>query len=205
MDTVVLASKSPRRREILKSLNIPFLVYTDDIDEEIKKEDNRRIVPSIINLSRKKVAAVSRFFTNGLIIGVDTVIYFNRKILGKPEDAQQAWKYLRMLSGNRHQVISGITVRSAGDGVSYSSCSITEVHFARISDSHLKWYIDQGEWVGKAGGYGIQGQAALFVERITGSYHNVVGLPVEELYKLLCRFSYFESEGVYRPIKGVRI
>jgi septum formation protein len=181
MDTVVLASKSPRRREILKSLNIPFLVYTDDIDEEIKKEDNRRIVPSIINLSRKKVAAVSRFFTNGLIIGVDTVIYFNRKILGKPEDAQQAWKYLRMLSGNRHQVIS------------------------RISDSHLKWYIDQGEWVGKAGGYGIQGQAALFVERITGSYHNVVGLPVEELYKLLCRFSYFESEGVYRPIKGVGV
>jgi septum formation protein len=201
MDTLVLASTSPRRREILNTLKIPYIVFSESVEENIKKEDNRHIIPSVINLSKKKVLAAAQNFSNGLVVGVDTVVYFQRRVLGKPENEEQAWKFLRMLRGNRHSVISGITVRNIAEERNLSSCSVTDVYFQSISDSQVRKYIEQGEWAGKAGGYGIQGQAALFVDKITGSFFNVVGLPVEELFRLLSRFNYFESQGLYRPIK----
>ncbi|KPJ89543.1 MAG: hypothetical protein AMS17_01505 [Spirochaetes bacterium DG_61] len=203
MDTIVLASKSPRRSEILKQLNIPYIVFSVSVEENIKKENNRHLIPSVINISRKKTLVAACSFSNGLVIGVDTVVYFQRRVFGKPESEEQALKFLRMLSGNRHSVISGITVYSVSDDMSYSSFSVTDVYFHKISETLLQRYIEQGEWAGKAGGYGIQGNAALFVKRIIGSFYNVVGLPVEELYRLLNRFNYFESEGTYRPIKNV--
>jgi septum formation protein len=203
MDALVLASTSPRRREILKTLKIPYIVFSESVEENIKKEHNRYVIPSVLHLSKKKVLAAAQYFSNGLVVGVDTVVYFQRRVLGKPANEEQAWKYLRMLSGNRHSVISGITVRNIAEERNLSSCSVTEVYFQSISDSQLRKYIDQGEWAGKAGGYGIQGQAALFVDKIAGSFFNVVGLPVEELFRLLNRFDYFETEGLYRPIKIV--
>lgn len=203
MDTLVLASKSPRRSEILKQLNIPYIVFSVSVEENIKKENNRHVIPELINISKEKVSTAARSFSNGLVIGIDTVVYFQRRVFGKPDSEEQALRFLRMLSGNRHSVISGITVHSASDDMSYSSFSVTDVYFSKISERMLQCYIEEGEWAGKAGGYGIQGKAALFVKKIVGSFYNVVGLPVEELYRLLNRFNYFESEGTYRPIKIV--
>ena len=201
MDSLVLASKSPRRREILQNLNIPYIVFFVDLDEEKLYQDRRSIRSLVIHISKLKVKGASAYFSNGLIIGADTIVYFNRKILGQPKNVDQALKYLKMLSGNRHQIYSGITVRSVKENNSYSSCSVTDVYFSKLSNRQIDSYIEQGEWEGKAGGYAIQGQAALFVNHIVGSYYNVVGLPVEELYRLLNRFNYFSSSGFYRPIK----
>jgi len=203
MDTLILASKSPRRREILKILNIPYIVFSTNNEEKIKEENTRYIRSLIIAISKKKVWDVARYFSNGLILGVDTAVCFNRRVLEKPENAQQALKFLKMLSGNKHQVLSGITIKSASEDISYSSCSVTEVHFTKISDREMSQYIEQGEWAGKAGGYAIQGKAAIFVEKIVGSFYNVMGLPVEELYRLLNRFEYFTSSDIYRPVKKV--
>ena len=110
---------------------------------------------------------------------------------------------LKILSGNRHEVVSGITVRDAARDVGYSSVSITSVFFCQLNDEEVVRYIDSGEWVDKAGGYAIQGTAALFVKGIVGSYYNVMGLPVEKLYELLKRFSYFNTHGNYKPVKQV--
>jgi len=132
---------------------------------------------------------------------LDTIVCFHHKVLGQPKSEEEARKYLKMLSSNRHQVFSGITVKSAGEDLSYSSCSVTEVYFSKLTNREIDAYIEGGEWVGKAGAYAIQGQAALFVARIEGSFYNVMGLPVEELYQLLNRFDYFITTGLYRPVK----
>ena len=199
MDTIVLASRSPRRREILNRLHIPYIVFGVDVDEKIKSV--LRVKSSVISISNEKVNTAAGYFSNGLVIGIDTVVYFNRKVLGKPVDIDQAYKFLRMLSGNRHYVFSGITVKDITRGISRSSCSVTEVCFTKMTDGEIKQYLEIDEWNGKAGGYAIQGQAALYIESLSGSYYNVMGLPVEELYRLLKKFNYFESDGIYRPVK----
>ncbi len=199
MDTIVLASRSPRRREILNRLHIPYIVFGVDVDEKIKSV--RRVKSSVISISNEKVNTAAGYFSNGLVIGIDTVVYFNRKVLGKPVDIDQAHKFLRMLSGNRHYVFSGITVKDITRGIRRSSCSVTEVCFTKMTDGEIKQYLEIDEWNGKAGGYAIQGKAALYIESLSGSYYNVMGLPVEELYRLLKKFNYFKSDGIYRPVK----
>jgi len=199
MDCIVLASQSPRRREILDRLAIPYLVYSSNVEEEIVKKRSIRF--SVIDISRKKVDAATVSFSNGLVLGIDTIVYFHRKVLCKPKNKDEAYKFLKMLSGNRHRVISGITVKDVKSDTGYSSCSVTEVYFANMTQNEIEQYLNQGEWTDKAGGYAIQGRAALWVEKIVGSYYNVMGLPVEELYRLLKEFSYFESNGTYRPIR----
>lgn len=198
MDSIILASKSQRRREILKTIHIPFIVYDQNVKEE--RGFRRCVRAAVINLSKLKVETAARAFSNGLILGVDTVVYFNRRVFGKPRDTEEAFEFLRMLSGNTHKVISGITLKDAHGDVTYSSCSISEVTFFKLSRNEIQRYIDTGEWVDKAGGYAIQGQASLFISKISGSFYNIMGLPVEELFRLLKRFSYFESNGVYRPV-----
>ncbi len=198
MDSIILASKSPRRRDILQTVRIPFIVYNQDVQEELGFR--RYIKSSVINVSKLKAEAALSAFSKGLILGVDTVVYFNGRVLGKPRDVDEACAFLRMLSGNRHQVFSGITLKDAQSRVSYSSCSISEISFSELTRDEIRRYIELGEWVDKAGGYAVQGQAALYISRISGSFFNVMGLPVEELFRLLKRFSYFESDGVYRPV-----
>jgi septum formation protein len=197
MDSLVLASKSPRRREILKQLGLPFIVCSIDIDEE--KGYRRTVRSSVMNLSRKKVDAAAVQFEEGLIVGVDTVVHFNGRVLGKPESGTEARLFLKMLSGNSHQVLSGITVRDACSGLRRTSCSVSTVHFTKMDVSEIDRYVQSDEWVDKAGGYAIQGRAALYIRSIEGSYYNIVGMPVEELYRLLKGFSYFSSEGAFRP------
>jgi septum formation protein len=199
MDSLILASKSPRRREILKKLGIPFISYR----VRLKESDHYRswVRSSVMNVSRKKVGAAAEVFARGLILGVDTVVCFNGKVLGKPKDADEAYHFISMLNGNKHRVLSGISLLDAHNGVSGTSVSTTTVYFDKMCKDDMKRYIDGGEWSDKAGGYAIQGQAALYIKSIVGSYYNVMGLPVEELFKLLKRFSYFESNGVFRPLR----
>ena len=199
MDSIVLASRSPRRREILERLNIPFIAFNIDVDE--KSTNIRNIKSSVMEVSKRKAAAAAGHFSKGLVAGVDTIVYFNRKVLGKPKNTGSAFKYLKMLSGNTHCVISGITIRDTCGGDVYSACSLTEVSFIKMSDSEIKNYLATDEWKDKAGGYAIQGQAALYIRDIRGSFYNVMGLPVEELYRLLKKFGYFESSGRYQPEK----
>jgi septum formation protein len=199
MDQLILASKSPRRREILDKICIPYIVYGAQIDEtDDQKSDIRSFV---IGISKRKVDAVVPHFSSGLVLGVDTVVAFQNRILGKPRDVDEAKRYLQILNGNSHEVLSGITVRDTASGVGYSSISETSVCFATMNRTEIDRYIEIGEWPDKAGGYAIQGAASLFIEQISGSFYNVMGLPVEELYCLLKRFSYFDSAGKYRPVK----
>lgn len=199
MDSIVLASRSPRRREILERLNIPYIAFDIDIDEKLTSV--RNIKSSVMGVSRKKAAAAAVHFSKGLVAGVDTIVYFNRKVLGKPENPGSAYKYLKMLSGNTHCVLSGITIKDTYGGNVYSASSMTEVSFIKMSDSEIENYLATDEWKDKAGGYAIQGQAALYIKSIRGSFYNVMGLPVEELYRLLKKFNYFKSRGRYQPKK----
>jgi len=199
MDQLILASKSPRRREILDKIYIPYIVYGAQIDET---DDVKGDISSfVIGISKRKVEAVIPHFSGGLVLGVDTIVVFQNRIMGKPRDGDEARRYLQILNGNSHKVLSGITVRDAASGVGYSSVSETSVCFARMDRTEIDRYIEIGEWFDKAGGYAIQGAASLFIEQISGSFYNVMGLPVEELYHLLQRFSYFDSAGKYRPVK----
>ncbi len=198
MDTIILASKSSRRKEILTQLGIPFIQYGVEVNEDMGCE--RHIRSAVINISRKKAGAAAGVFSDGIVLGVDTVVNFNGMILGKPGTPAEARRFLKMLSGNRHQVFSGITLKNIGTGKHYSGCSVTDVNFCRLSPDEVDMYIESGEWHDKAGGYAVQGKAALFIARLEGSYYNVMGLPVEELHRLLLKFSYFKSTGQHRPV-----
>jgi len=199
MDSIILASRSPRRREILNRIKIPFIVYEVDVDERIKSL--RHIRPSIIEISKRKTEKAAQAFTRGIVVGVDTIVFFNKKVIGKPRNRDEAFYYMRLLKGNHHQVISGITVLDTGTGKKYSSISTTDVLFRDMNDQEIVRYLELGEWMDKAGGYAIQGNASLFIKRIEGSYYNVMGLPVEELYDLLNKFDYFSKSGSYRPVR----
>lgn len=199
MDTLILASKSPRRREILHQMGIPFIVSAVEIDETVHYRKSVRL--SVMNVARQKAEEAASAFSNGLVLGVDTVVSFNGRVLGKPENAEQARSYLRMLSGNQHEVLSGITVYDTGMGIGRSECSVSTVQFSKMSADEIDSYIDGGEWADKAGAYAIQGRAALHILSIEGSYHNIVGLPVEKLYTLLKGFTYFRSDGNFLPVR----
>ena len=204
MDSIILASHSPRRREILEKVGIPYLLFGVEIEERIRERRNRlssNVRSSVIGNAGRKADAAREHFSNGLVLGVDTVVFFNGRVLGKPADRLEASRFLRMLSGNWHSVYSGITVRDARGNGSCSACSVTRVRFARMSQGEIDAYVGLGEWEGKAGGYAVQGEAALYIDRIEGSYHNIMGLPLEELFRILKKFGYFGSGGRFEPVR----
>lgn len=187
---VVLASASPRRREILSTFGGLFDVLPADADE---RSDIADPVALVKELSRRKAHAVrellcSRGEWNGdtLIIAADTVVENGGEILGKPKDDADAARMLRGLSGKTHRVVSGVSLlygtKEASDADS------TAVHFAPMSEKDIEWYVKSGEPRDKAGAYAVQGLAALFIRGIDGDYFNVVGLPVYRLDRLLLSF-----------------
>lgn len=178
----ILASKSPRRKEILKALGTDFKTAASDADENIDKT----IEPSLYvqELAMIKAAAVKVKDTK-YIIAADTIVYFNGRIMGKPHTEEEAYQMLESLSGNTHCVYTGICVCDVESGVSATDYEKTEVTFNVLAPDEIDKYIKSGEPFDKAGGYGIQGKGALLVEKISGDYFNVVGLPVAKLNKLL--------------------
>ena len=184
---VILASKSPRRREILSMLGIPFEVVTADTDESSDITDPAALVEE---LALRKGRAVRRLLLDRgawdddtLIIASDTVVATDDTVLGKPQDEQDAARMLRVLQDSTHHVISGIALLSGNREI--TAHDKTAVHFAPMSEQEILWYAKSGEPLDKAGAYAVQGLASLFIKGLSGDYFNVVGLPVHRLFKTL--------------------
>ena len=178
---IVLASGSPRRRELLTQAGIEYIVDPADIDEITKEILPAKVVE---DLSRQKALAVAASHKGEVVLAADTVVAFDDKILGKPVDEEDAFRMLTELSGRAHQVYTGVTiVDEAGSAKTFSEC--TEVIMYENSPEAIKAYIASGEPMDKAGAYGIQGLGAVLVEKISGDYNNVVGLPLARVYREL--------------------
>ena len=177
---VILASQSPRRRELMGLFRIPFTVRVSDADETM---DPKLTAAEAVGLvSRRKAEAVSRE-ADDLVIAADTIVVCGGEILGKPKDTADARRMLRLLSGRDHQVMTGMTLLR-GDHTR-TVTEITDIHFRELSDREIDAYIATQEPMDKAGSYGIQGGAALFAQHLVGDYYNVMGLPVCRLSQLL--------------------
>jgi septum formation protein len=181
----VLASASPRRRDLLAQIGRnPDLIFDPDIDESPAKGE----LPEAhaVRLAAEKAEAVVHLpeAAGAMVLGADTVVACGRRILPKPKDENAARDCLSLLSGRRHRVIGGLCVL-APDGAATTRTCITTVAFKRLAAAEIESYMETGEWRGKAGGYAIQGRAAVFVRFLRGSYSNVVGLPLFETERLL--------------------
>jgi septum formation protein len=172
-----LASASPRRADLLRTLGLTFTVRAADVDESVRTgEDPAAYVERV---ARAKAAAVAAQEPAAVVVAADTTVVVDGRILGKPTDAADARTTLRALAGRTHEVLTAVV--AAGGERTASAVARTEVRFAPMTDAELDWYVATGEPLDKAGAYGIQGAGGLFVERIDGSYHNVVGLPLDVL------------------------
>lgn len=189
---LVLASASPRRLDLLAQIGIiPDSVAPADIDEAPLK---RELPPQTARrLAEGKADAVVADHAGAFVLAADTVVACGRRNLGKPGDAAEAKRFLELLSGRRHRVHGGITL-IAPDGRRLTRVVTTQVVFRRLSESDIAWYLDSGEWQGKAGGYAIQGLAGAFVKSVNGSYSNVVGLSLFDVRNML--------DGAGFPVRG---
>lgn len=182
---IILASASPRRREILASLGLDFEVVVSGADENIETSDPAALVRELSLLKAREVWNRLGRPAESLIIASDTVVCCGGEIIGKPRDRDDTGRILRTLSGRSHSVYSGVA--AVYNGREASDVSDTRVRFADISEDELEAYLDLADYADKAGAYAVQGHAAYFIEGIEGDYFTVVGLPVRRLYTLLCR------------------
>ena len=181
---LILASGSPRRRELLTQMGYSFEIIVPDVDEDVS--GHARDVVGI--LSRRKAEAVAREQDHGIVIASDTLVSLNGQALGKPHDAQDAHRMLRLLSDKTHEVFTGVTIIDAASGKRETQVVRTGVIFRDLSDEEIAAYIATGEPMDKAGAYAIQGGAHGFVEGFEGSYENVIGFPVDEIREMLKNF-----------------
>ncbi len=193
--TLVLASASPRRLDLLKQINItPSLVLPADIDESPRKRETPADLAARLALEKARhiydsLQDSDKKPPNPYILAADTVVCCGQKSLGKPENAEEATKFLKQLSGARHDVLGGIAV-IAPNGQHSVKLIKTSVKFKRLTSQDIENYIASGEWDGKAGGYAIQGLAAAFIKSIHGSYTNIVGLSLYETPNMLIGLGY---------------
>ncbi len=177
---LILASQSPRRKELLGLFHIPFYLRVADIDEAMDPE--KAPFDEVARVSRLKALAVNAD-ADDVVIAADTIVVLGNRVLGKPRSEEDAFGMLSALSGQDHQVMTGMTVLRGGKSVSVTE--VTDIHFRPLSEKEIRSYIATGEPMDKAGAYGIQGGAALFAEKMVGDYYNVMGLPVCRLWKIL--------------------
>lgn len=180
---LILASQSPRRQELLGKLHIPFTVRVADIDETLDR--TLPLEDAVSQLSRRKAQAV--FQEGTLVIAADTIVVADDRVLGKPRDRAEAIEMLHLLSGRTHRVMTGVTVLTDEKQVSHTE--VTEVTFRPLTAGEILAYVETGSPMDKAGGYGIQDDAAAFVSGICGDYYNVMGLPVCRLHQILTEFT----------------
>jgi septum formation protein len=186
MQKIILASASPRRRELLTQIGLSFDVVISDVDEN--GPDDHAPAAYVCGLAYRKAAAVAEKVPAGIVVGADTVVVAGGKILGKPADAAEAEWMLRVLNGAEHQVLTGVAVIDAAAGRTAVSHELTKVVFRQLTPEEIKGYIASGEPFDKAGAYGIQGLGAVLVREIHGDYFNVVGLPITRLAGMLREF-----------------
>lgn len=187
---LILASSSPRRKRLLEQICIPFLARSSHVDEK-RINVQSKIGPRF--LATKKAETVHHESPNNWILGADTIVLLGESRLGKPKDSEDAQFMLSELSGKEHRVITGFCLLDPSGGLAQSDEITTLVRVKKLTEQEVTNYIATGESFGKAGSYGIQGIGAFLVESISGSYSNVVGLPLTEVVKALCRAGALES------------
>jgi len=181
---IYLASRSPRRRKLLKQLGIKFKSFSVNLDEKIN--GGEKPVNLVKRLSIEKLELARKKIKSGLIITADTIVVLNNKIIGKPKNKKEAVQYLKLLSGKQHTVFTGFAVMNIPANKIIVDYEKTEVKFRKLEDDEINDYVLSGSPLDKAGAYGIQDDfGAVFVEKINGCYYNVVGLPLTKLYQAL--------------------
>ena len=182
--SVILASRSPRRSELLEQAHITFICEPSDIEEIM--DEGLHLDKRIQQLAYQKALPIFKKHPNDIVLGADSIVYINNEVIGKPKDENDARRILKMLSGNAHQVTTGVAIVSKEHVETFSQTS--DVVFYELDDAEIDDYILSGEWQGKAGGYAIQGYACRFVKEIKGDYSNIVGLPIAKVYQTLKKF-----------------
>jgi septum formation protein len=185
MSDIILASSSPRRKELMNLLGMKFEIATKEVEEHI--DENLKPEENVKELALKKARAVALDYENNLIIGCDTVVALENIIMGKPKDRQDAMSTLRYLSGKEHCVYTGVAIICKEKNIENTFYEMTRVKMKALTDEEINDYVDTNEPLDKAGSYGIQGRGAIYIEGIAGDYYNVMGLPLCRLYKELVK------------------
>jgi septum formation protein len=181
MPNLILASSSPRRKELLENLQLQFQIYSSDVDESFEQGTPSEEI--VMSLAERKANAVFAEHPDDFVIGSDTIVVCDGLVLGKPSGRDEAVSMLKLLSGRAHDVFTGVAIVTPEKRVRFFEK--TEVHFWELTDTEIEFYADSGEPLDKAGGYGIQGLGSMLVKRIEGDYFAVMGLPVSRTVREL--------------------
>ena len=188
---MILASNSQRRQEILKDAGFNFRVITSNIEEISDKEN---VIERILDIAEKKLEQIAKNNVNEFILAADTVVELNKNIFGKPKDRKEAFKFLKLLSGKIHRVITAYVFKHISKNILIREVVISEVKFFDLDDETINWYLDTGEPFDKAGAYGIQGYGRVLVEKIDGDYYSIMGFPISNFLKNLRKIGYKISQ-----------
>ena len=183
---LILASNSPRRKDLMRQIGVEVSIDPADVDERVLPGESPEVYAVRVALDKARVAAARA--GTGIVIAADTIVALGEEILGKPLDARDAERMLKQLSGKTHRVITGLAIVDAATGISRTRVSVTRVWFRDLAPDEISSYVATGEPLDKAGAYGIQERGALLVDKIEGCYFNVVGLPLSLLGELLQTF-----------------
>lgn len=181
--SLILASASPRRQEMLRSVGLNFKIIPAHVNEKYLPEESPQ--EHVRRLSRHKAAVVAAEKQNAWVLGADTIVVIDSMVLGKPRNRTQAINMLKRLSGREHKVFTGFTIARMSSGIRTTKVVQSSVRFKTITPDEMSWYVNSDEPYDKAGGYAIQGQGAFFIRSIRGSYTNVIGLPLCEVMEIL--------------------
>ena len=188
----ILGSSSPRRLELLKQINFyPNEIFKPEINEDPQKKELP--ISYVKRMAREKMDVVKKKFPNDLILTADTIVYVGRRIIDKTNEQSKAIKFLELLSGRRHRVSTAFNL-FCKDKIDSLRVVTSVVKMKRLTDNEIKSYIETNEWIGKAGAYGIQGSAEKFIQFISGSYTNIVGLPLNQVYGSLNSIGYYNEK-----------
>lgn len=183
MKPLILASTSPRRKQLLKKLGLKFKAVAPDFQEKL--DANLKPLVLVKKLAQAKAKNVAQRYNHAIVIGADTIVVFKNRIIGKPRNVTEAKKILRQLSGKIHQVISAFTIIDTQNNKTVTKTVTTKVYFKQLTVKEIDNYVKTKEPLDKAGAYAIQGRGAKLIEKIKGDYYNVVGLPIEALITAL--------------------
>lgn len=186
MNKLILATSSPRRKELFEKFNIDYLAVDSNIVERLDPDDTP--LQYAMRMAFSKAYSVSKSYEEDIVIGSDTIVVYNDEILGKPKDEEDAYRILKLLSGNEHLVITAISIINLASNTKVVDYDLTKVKFRNLSDDTILKYLQTNESLDKSGAYGIQGFGGLLVESIAGSYYNVIGLPLVKLDEMLIKY-----------------
>jgi septum formation protein len=191
---IILASTSPRRKQLAQTMGLDFEIVPSNYEEDMARKMKPKEM--VMEFSEGKASDVAKKFKEGIVIGVDTIVVFNEKNIGKPKDDQHALEMLKSFSGMKQYVYSGICMIDCKTGKKIKDFEVTEVYFKKMDDDEIKAYLATGEHKDKAGRYGIQDLSSIFIKKINGCYFNVMGFPIYNIYKNLSKLgvNIFEYE-----------